>query len=220
MKKWRNKISFFTLIELLVVIAIIAILASMLLPALGKARAKAQAIKCAGNLKQFGLVMSLYMDENQGYMPFIAIADAGWYLRIIPAYIPSTALVGRYQSVPWLFCPSNSVPGAAASSGTFRDFKLSYGMNYTGLFGYMGHCKQPSVRFVAADAQGSTAGMSHAILPSYSAGSVSTYPLAPVHGNREVNMLHLDASVRSYPHAQIYYRVNDGLNHAAWDKYW
>lgn len=220
MKRDRCELHFFTLIELLVVIAIIAILASMLLPALSKARARAQAIKCAGNLKQQGFVMSLYMDDNHGYMPFAYAADAGWYLRIIPAYIPAKLLVGRYQSVPWLFCPSNTVPGNAASSGTFRDFKLSYGVNYTGLYGYMGHCKQPSIRFMAGDARGSTGGLSHAILPAYSAGSVSTYPLAPVHGNLEVNMVHLDASVRSYPEAQIYYRVNNGLNHMAWDKPW
>ena len=117
----------FTLIELLVVIAIIAILASMLLPALGRARETAKSVKCKSQLRQLGLYFLLYADNSNEYLPrckstTISNSYAGSGNPISSSeYVGYTYPFG-YSNPSLYRCPSS------ISTDTYR--AIGYGYNY------------------------------------------------------------------------------------------
>ena len=124
----------FTLLELLLVIAVIAILASMLLPALGKAKSIARQSQCANNLKQIGVAFIMYTEDNSGWLPVGtgAPAPAGSWCYQLASYLKIDWLANSYWPIsgpPVFYCPAALRCTTNSTVQTRELYNLSYGYN-------------------------------------------------------------------------------------------
>ncbi len=183
----------FTLIELLVVIAIIGILASMLLPTLGRAKEKARSIQCVNNVRQLGLAMQMFGDDNNERLP-LARGSVAW-TNTSPEPWPRPMLT-YYTTTNVLTCP--------ALSRKYRESPFNYFMGARAAFIEAGF--QPAsldLRRMQFPTQYILSGDANYPFDAWDADPVNyrqdtLFGLAsPIH-NARVNILFGDLHVRGY----------------------
>lgn len=163
----------FTLIELLVVIAIIAILAAMILPALAKAKEQAHRAGCISNARQWGLALTMYLDDNRRIFPLAKIpdgtpgpssydedtprwsdmtafhaagqGDSAWY-NALPTYTGSKAL-WEYASDPAGFNGARSIFTCPTATASPSEFDLMDRVVFNYGMNYKGNTGLPGVSY-------------------------------------------------------------------------
>lgn len=209
----------FTLIELLVVIAIIALLASLLLPALSRAKARGKQAACMSNLHQIGLALRMYADDNDGFLPTTthgAGTNASWIYQLSP-------FVGHGNRIR--LCPSDPKGEqrltAQASSYTQNEFVF---VDLTDPFGRplesyrkldaLARPAETITTFEISDAAGVNTYNDHTHSRNWTSWGAVLADIQPDRHGFSANYLFADGHVESLPAAQLKARIEAGDNFA------
>ena len=217
----KRKTASFTLVELLVVIAIIAILASMILPALRSALDKARAIQCTNNHKQLSTSTHLYVDDNKGYLPLndvkytetaknVKTPTILWsYIAHQPVtsdygYLKKVTTDGKYEPRLSMFsCPSVTEPFKHESEMRHigvNQFMVSksYKVNL-----FISNCRWPSERMLFSDYYYHQ-GWSVTVANEFAEGAqYSSGYMTYLHQGLTATVTHLDGHVKLYRYGSV-----------------
>ncbi len=210
----------FTLIELLVVIAIIAILASMLLPALTRAKEKGRQAACCNNLRQLGLALQLYADDQNGWLPTTThggSTNASWIYQLSP-YVANVDRIRICPSDPkgWQRI-TNQASSYTMNEFTFVDLTDPFGRKLES-FRKLDTLRHPSLTITAfeiSDKVGVNVMNDHTHSRQWTQSwSAVTADIQPNRHGMSANYLFADSHVESIPAARLKARLEAGDNFA------